>query len=527
MRSIFRFAILTLLFGLDVLLCANAQEVSVLRNSGNPMYWVRITNISTGQSFDEPGSAPAFTLPYGGYVIDLISDNGATAYSEFEVIDDSSVDARTVRPVSGADYGFYVPGRRISGQTDECSVLEQAIGLAIGRLGVVKYKLNPGPRDSSGLCGVSRIDAAFGERSDGSVAISVTASDPNLGSLRESENFLRTAPIRILSSGSEALVASGYSETRGLLFLCRDSMISLDDIRQYAGSIRFPSNERPSSRQTGCPFTPSSGYRSSYFRLRLWEVQARIARMPNRVPAESRNHWTEFVPAETIGANVATLKGALSQAESNFKYSIDHLKTYKHESRGNSFLASSSELFRSADVSSVLQSSKREVGSSISDPNLAGLKNYYERKAALIREPQTQFLSTSSALELFSSFLALIERLKTVSNDLSVTLRFDTFPVPETTDTLLTITLNKEKSPSVYSQGGVRNLYRGTYGFCVSKRGFQSFADELDLVDNDGTHLVCNLVKQRVPKEKSDLDSEGPPCPRPEETESTCKQVAR
>lgn len=461
---------------LDLLLCFTtlgssscvAQLVSVDRGADDASS-VELVSLQSRDVYLPTQGRTRFTVPTGPYLVQLRTGAGTVYYAEFEYLDSESTASRVLKPPKFRRFGL---GSRTGGIHIVCEAIALATIFVLERFGLpprtVRDRLSFGDLDEAthdtnscrrameqGL--IQRFADTFENPSVGNVKVSIrrTTASVYQFALPDAGSFIEQGTIHILVSNERALIQCGQSVSNEAEF-CDSDGSTLGD--------------------------PAKSLAENSENVVVYTVSAAM------------NQTTDVDQNQRDQALGKTLNNRLEAIEIDTKSRIERLKPITRGETGFQFRfqSSANSYYPIADVSSVIQNTNTKVLHVLTELDLIGLRNYYSEKVAAVVLPEGLYIKTQSALELFSGLLNALKKMRSISNDLSVTLSFTTTP-EDATGARLTVNIEPNDAPTLFSQNGTHRIYRGTYPYTVAKSRFQSYSGKLDLVDDPGSNVSCHM----------------------------------
>lgn len=214
---------------------------------------------------------------------------------------------------------------------------------------------------------------------------------------------------------------------------------------------------------------------------------------------------------QTQDAELLRIKTALASAESSVKGNFNAIEAIEIKRQGSaqSFISG----YDPDEVIGGITEGKRKLIEGLSGDKLAGLRSYVQlfypvpTKSSLKMVSSTGLGNTlvveSSKNEVFISSLQFIEKVRNVTSSDRLVINLTVKSDPSTADYDMWPDGGQHRTTSTNST--LDNVYRGYYTYRITKSGYKTIEQPLNLIDSDGRTLDCSLNK--------DSDSDGPhPC---------------
>jgi hypothetical protein len=218
------------------------------------------------------------------------------------------------------------------------------------------------------------------------------------------------------------------------------------------------------------------------------------------------DRWEIANDLETLQKDESGLKADLAQLFRRFDKHINELRPVVSGLSGEGFLQSTSEGYRTSDLLRMLEETRADTETALLGRGLWAIVQHTDFAFGNVIAPTTPLVSSNTANQFVHEVELILASLIPLSKDLSVDLRFFTRPLYQTENAKLTITTCETCSelPEIFSQGGLKRLYRGRYQYTVSKPGYKPYSHLMDLIDDPGTAIVCRLVMDQQSGEDSE-----------------------
>ena len=503
------------------------RRTSSLKNS-----WVRLTNLDTDVSTEQAGDDGWFDLSAGLYFVEAVSSDDTVIYREIEFINNSSPRFREVRRGHNVDVGFILSGdsNYDIAYASQCRNFNTLVDAELSRFGLVhlnEVEKIPLQQYAAYPCGPSS-QAFFGSGS--TRGYSITATEENipddLSTPLVVPPFAKESPIWMMTCGERVYISNGFSRDWQPEFVLSDETFTISELKGYLPH-RYQEKARPAPSCSSGP-------------LRFWTIRIRALEESEETVKEYLRHWPQAFSFGQV--DVKEFKKSIDRAVTRIEEDFKNLDVYEmpseqgvalpHHSAALVKLLRASALsnpeppgaaYLTDNFSAVLRAATTDVASALTSTGLEGLARYFDDRQRSITLPTARYIATAEARRVYRTFVGIVKNLGAAANDISVTLHFDTLPGVDTDDALLELQLSNDRLQDVYSQGGVRNLYRGLYQYRVTKPGFWTATGHLDLVDQPANHLVCTLEKKANSARDPGASKES--APRDEQNRSICKQL--
>jgi hypothetical protein len=203
--------------------------------------------------------------------------------------------------------------------------------------------------------------------------------------------------------------------------------------------------------------------------------------------------WKDSADKRRIKLIGARLALELKAVKYGLEKRISELHPVFSSAPGMGFLQQQESFYKTVDVLRLVGDTQADLGGPLKDPSLEPLRIYVNDKIKSIQVPSEPKTPIDMGLAIINELRRIVSNLGNLSNDLSVDLRFATEPISETDGSKLVLNPCHE-CPEVFSQGGVRGLFRGKYYYSVTRAGYMPYSGTLDLVEEPTQALVCKLA---------------------------------
>jgi hypothetical protein len=473
--------IAALVFGVMVVgVYAQESELEITRRPHSPEDSIRLINLDTKGTIDETNNASKFFVSPGLYLIEETNPSNEVVLREIEFVDKTSDKEREVGWWQGMGPDLVFRGPNTFSPMSGCAEIQELVLLEMRRYGIASVTNAPIylERDQAFPCGPT--STAFFDQSG-------------------TKGFVLT--VRKESAPPWATVIRHLDGTLPFLFLIRNKQFRLvdgisakDDLYALADGKYLPFYKLMDPRL-----------------FELWSITATPANLSRNAFEEYLRHWPEIFPAGNAESN--QLRNELTPIRDEIVEDFLHLSRFRlyvgerelpHlpqsalpllEPVSHGIIEETEFGYQTSAVSGLLLTYQSRVEKDLDYPAFTGLQSYFRANQKQFDVPRGNYISVVAARKLIDGFVHVVDRIIASTDDISVTLKFNTSPPMETENSELRIKPSEGRVPSVYSQGGARNLYRGYYSFCVSKPGYDPVGGKLDLIDQPGTHLDCDLAR--------------------------------